>query len=709
MMRAFASRQSRETNQELTMTAPAHKTPAPAARYHLRFTLTPAGYRQETRALMEVIRRGQIDEVAFFVPHGEETSLGLGTAAENRRMVERLKPVFAQLRRHGVTPSLNIWWTVAFSSFPGQARRFRHRFRSAINLNGQPSAVVACPRDEAWRRQVGRMYAVFAALRPARLWIDDDVRMTLRADMQCPCVCEVCLGDLARRLGRPVDRSAFLTAFMADPPNPVREAWLDSLEELEREIVCLLASMVHRISPETHVGLMYSMPEQHWAEGRRWADLVAALGQPTPYSRPVIGPYTEVGAADQASALVNCRLSVAALPPTVTHATEIENYPHSRFAKSARNVRLDLLMGQLMGIREATLNIFRGGGRLDLELRRESIWPELLADTKPRLQALAALNIEPGQAQGVGCFFHEQIGRHVRDAGERGRPIMIYRERPLDAALPLLGIATTYGTAPVTQLSGELPACLEDEQIPTLLSRGVVLDARAAETFIRLGHGALIGLKRRIKDAPSVIETVEDPDFGDYRGDPMNLRWDGPVWQFALRAGARPLSAVRDYTGKRTGHGVIVFENQLGGRIVIYPFDSQFAGAYNMGIAVRPFISASFLGWTRQAQMRAALEWAGRNPLPLFVPRAPSVYPLLIRQPNRLIVGVANLNPDPIPGLELLVDRLPGPAPRIRVLTPDGAWRKVAAPLTRFKNGSALIATGIPLAHLEVAVLRIDG
>jgi hypothetical protein len=679
-------------------------------RYHLRVTLTPEHHKEEEKALWRVIRKARIDEVAFFVPHAEERSPGLGTDAEHRRMAALLKPVFARLRKAGVAPSINPWWTVSFSEFPGLRRDLRDRFTFhwAVGADGRESVSIACPRCPVWRAHARRMYATYARLRPARFWIDDDVRMTGRADLHCACFCEVCLAEMGRRAGRDFARSELLKAILADPPNPVRDAWLDYQRELEREIVAGLAEAVHAVSPETAMGLMHSGFEIHAAEGRRWRELIAALGAPAPMCRPGLGPYSETTAAGFAEGLSGMRFSQAVYPPGTAVAPEIENYPHSRFSKSLAFVRADLDMAQICGVPEATFSIYRFGGRLDLETRREDPWSGLLGALKPRLQAIAALGIRREQARGVALYWHEAAARHTRGVSDEPKPVFLYRERPWDVALPLMGIATQYGSGDVTAFAGEQIACLGADELDRIFSRGVLLDVRAAETLLRMGRGDLAGVAARAADTAASMETIEDPAFGDWAGDVINLRWTSQAWQFKWLKGARVISRLRGYRSEERGHGGVLFENELGGRVVIYPFDSQVRSVVGLGVGFPPLLSPSFICRPRQAQLRAALEWAGRAPLPLLVPEAPTVYPLLAEQVGRLIVGVANLLADPIAALRIRLRAPAFPLRRVRALDADGRWHGCRAAIRGPRKGAVTLDTGLRLNYLEVAILQID-
>lgn len=650
---------------------------ASRVRYHLRVTLTPEHWRQEERALWQVIRRGRIDEVMFFVPHAEERSTGLGTAAENAQMVRVLRPVFRRLRAAGVVPSINIWWTVSFSEFPRYPRdlRGRFRFRWAVSVDGRQSRSAACPRCPAWRAQVQSMYRAYASLRPERIWIDDDVRMTLRADMHCPCFCDDCLAEMACRTGRRMTRPALLKGILADPPNPVRNAWLSYQHELDLAIVREIAHAVHAVSPVTRVCHMHSGSEIHAAEGRRWKDLVDALGQPAPTFRPGIGPYVEVTGPAIAESFNGARLCQATLPPGTAIAPEIENYPHTGFFKSAAVVKADLVLAQLIGIPEMTFSIYRFGGRLDLELKRENPWAALLGDIKPKLQAIADLGIRPDQMRGVGLYWHEDGAQHARGVAGQSKPIFTYRVRPWDQALPLMGMATRYGLGGrVNAFNGEHIECLSADELRSVFSGGVLLDARAAESLIRMGKGAWAGLVRREKDAIGAIETIEDARFGGLPGDVMNNRYASRAYQFRRRPGARVISKVRGYRHEVKGHGVVLYENELGGRVVVVPFDSQEGQTMSLGVGFQCLESPSFICWPRQSQLTAALEWAGRCPLPLRVEGAPLAYPLLAEQADRCVVGVVNLMPDPVESLRFRVARPGFGVRRIRVLDEQGRW-----------------------------------
>jgi hypothetical protein len=307
----------------------------------------------------------------------------------------------------------------------------------------------------------------------------------------------------------------------------------------------------------------------------------------------------------------------------------------------------------------------------------------------------------------VGLGWHEDVCRHARVSPDVGKPVFLYRQRPWDSALPLLGFATCYGQdREVTALSAELPEAFTDEQIKQIFSRGVLLDARAADSMLRRGMGELVGIDARADNARAVIESLDDPKFASYAGESMMMRANGIPWQFRLRPEARVISKLRGYRGEETGHGAFVYENSLGGRVAVLPYDSQGEG-FLLGIVTNTLTSPTFLCFPRQAQMLRVLDWLGRRPVPLFVPGAPNVFPLLIEQPDRSIVAVANLCSDPIEGLTLRLAPPRFPVRRIRSLGTTGAWQKCAAKLTRPSDGTITLRTGLDVDHFDAAIIEL--
>ena len=87
---------------------------------------------------------------------------------------------------------------------------------------------------------------------------------------------------------------------------------------------------------------------------------------------------------------------------------------------------------------------------------------------------------------------------------------------------------------------------------------------------------------------------------------PMTIRMECPPRQFELLPGTRGISNVHAFDGTQVGHGIILFENELGGRTIVVPYDGQ-QGA----IANSMFTSVS-----RQKQFNAIVHYLNRDAAP---------------------------------------------------------------------------------------------
>ena len=101
------------------------------------------------------------------------------------------------------------------------------------------------------------------------------------------------------------------------------------------------------------------------------------------------------------------------------------------------------------------------------------------------------------------------------------------------------------------------------------------------------------------------------------------------------------------------------------------------------------------------------LEWLNRGPLPLFVPQAPTIYPLLIRQENRLIVSVTNLLPDPVENLSFELGRPGIEMAGVERLRDDGSWETLSDASIEAPDpqGRVAVRTSVTIPYLETAVL----
>ena len=142
--------------------------------------------------------------------------------------------------------------------------------------------------------------------------------------------------------------------------------------------------------------------------------------------------------------------------------------------------------------------------------------------------------------------------------------------------------------------------------------------------------------------------------------------------------------------------GMVLFENGLGGRVAVYPFD--FSVGMNKG----------FMNWRRRHQLQRVVRWLGRDRVDLFVDGGAWMMPLRRDYPNYTFVAVLNFETDPWEAVTLTFDWA-GPADGIRfeLIDADGSFKPIQ-PLALKSSGQNVAAEfALRVGPLDFAVWRI--
>lgn len=123
---------------------------------------------------------------------------------------------------------------------------------------------------------------------------------------------------------------------------------------------------------------------------------------------------------------------------------------------------------------------------------------------------------------------------------------------------------------------------LSEEEVMKLLHKGLVLDGSAARILVQRGFGKFLGVEENFEpqQPPSTEEVLDIADMEDLAG--LNL-YNFLAWPAGSEGGAyftyKPLRGSEVITNYR-GHenlpaqpGIVRYENELGGRIVIMPLN----------------------------------------------------------------------------------------------------------------------------------------
>lgn len=394
--------------------------------------------------------RGACDEVWF------STGISFPPMEWHREHVARLARYAADLRRAGIVPSLQFQATLGHGdSFGGTPEEMAGRtWRGFTGPTGIECKACNCPRDPAFLayvREVARLYA--AAIRPAWLWIDDDLRVNNHRPAvarEIGCWCPTCLKAFAEcpesgrwpSIAADCRRNGYASlreAISADPA--LRSAWerfsFDSIAEVARAI----AEETHAVSPETRFGYQHG-PWPNDSQLAIFRALREAGGGRAVGSRPGGGSYYDLdpnGPVRKALVSARQRRDLGDPDWIDTWLPEIETYPRAFASRTARGILLEAIASLAYGMNGLSAlvmdtraetddwyseNILAplAAGRELLELYREAnlgtvpagldVPPELPLDGVYKY-ALAGVSVIPGPGRAFGAMTQKDAALNV--------------------------------------------------------------------------------------------------------------------------------------------------------------------------------------------------------------------------------------------------------------------------------------------------------
>lgn len=566
-------------------------------RYILRYYIDP-GFHEDDRIveLVDFCHKGKVAEVMFFY-NPEELYCGYPDYDEREKWFQLAAKVKKALTAHGLEMSVNPWTTTGHLS---RGRKFGPEQRSIqplVGENGLVSPITACPLDPEWQQQLGDLFAAIAGrIAPTTIWVEDDWRLhNHEPEMNFGgCCCPLHLKRFGDRLGQVVSREELLANVLAPgTPHPWRSIWLELWRDSLVEPARYLEQRVHAANPQVKLGLMSSVPDIHSVEGRDWAQLANAFSPSRPLQlRPHLPPYTELRALTTPPSIT--RQTIAYAPPGTLIYPELENSPRcGRYSKSARYSAWECLHSACYGSRGITINhydMMGNGVALDRDFDR------MLAETKPRLDAVSQLNLDDRNAEGIDVLalpdvsFHAECSRNDSFFG-LFKPSQLWSE-----VFYLLGIShritTSIDASRPVAVSGQTLNAVSDAALLRLLSGRVILDAEAAEIVLRRGFGNLAGITsaawQTLNTVGYAYEEIISEDAAYYGlGHPRMSaqRCSMRLWRMEPMASAEVVTVVHKFDHQALSPGMVKFSNERGGTVMTlaYPLGEGqfFVGFFN--------------------------------------------------------------------------------------------------------------------------------
>ncbi len=552
-----------------------------------------------TAQLMKLIDSAPVDEVMFFY-FGEEQNNGHETLEQVQAWIDASRPYREALKERGVAVSLNPWHTLLHSD-SGRRLKDGQNWQNMVDPNGRAAQAVVCPLDANWQAYYLETLKRYARAGFRVVWIDDDIRYHNHHPLEWGgCFCPQHVDEFNRRAGTTASREEIIRACLAPgEPHPWREIWLDMWQDTQLEFLAKCRLTLE--AGGAKMGLMSSLMEAHSAEGRRWADWWKTFsGENAPVHRPHFWAYSDAPGSHLIHGIAHLDQNRSIQPAEIESGPEIENFAYGRWNKSFRQTFAQMAVAHILGATNLNVSLFDFmGNRLADDPERTAFLKRIC----PNLDFLAEQFPMSLRSVGVGVPWSEDLGRKIHLPENATWRDLQVASRGWAYWLGAAGMAfSARAQETVNALAGESAWGFDADQIRAWLARGLLLDGVAAEILVQRGFGHLMGIQSaRMVTQNDLLYSIESGADALYPQISVNNKpHTKKILQASLADGAQLVSHLLDPAQNVIGHGAFTFENELGGRVAVIP--------WNANVSETPLMDAH-----RAAQLRSLVRWLARD------------------------------------------------------------------------------------------------
>ncbi len=588
--------------------------------YMLRVVIFESFWERQLADIIEVCRKARIEEV-LFLEQSHQIAMVPYPLEKHRRMADIYKKMAGTLRSHGIVYSINLAtlighsdarvedeWVLPFQKFVGDDLREAH-----ANY---------CILDEGWQDYAAQVCSIYGSTQPDKMYIDDDFR-SLNHTTLLGCFCPIHAARTAKACSMELTPQSLFDHIRGSEEIDyyVREAWIRVNFDSQLEAARRMRLAAEEVSPLTRLGLMNSGEPSHSVQGRDMDLLLREFSGSTrrPLSRPAGGYYSDMIHGQMFESHQWMALSIHQIGNDVQITSEVENWPHTRFTKSVHCTRMQMELHALAGAEDFTLNVY---DYLATPYEQESGFTEMLRSMKDKLSIIQRAR-KGKQAVGFGLPWHRNTA--AKSAGTRGYIADLMPNREIDHLLAQFGLPTQFTPARGNALLGDAVQAYDDHEIRTFLSGGLLIDGTALDHLCARGFGQLLGCRTIGMLPHAAVERLDPNEFsGAFAGNNLLTNWfnldkEGKyVYQLELSEGARAISTLLDCELHEVAPGTVVYENELGGRIAVFPV---------------PITTSTWKFRSRAYQVGKVAGWLMFDELPLWIEDSPNVGPFYYVDP----------------------------------------------------------------------------
>ena len=237
------------------------------------------------------------------------------------------------------------------------------KWTTIVDAFGTRTQMSHCPRQTEFLRYLSDVYATYAEVCQPRIsWIDDDLRITHHSPARMLCFCDTCIEEFNKQYGGKWTRESLTAAMDANADGgALRKQWIEFSQQSLALVAEAVAEGVHRVSPDSKVGIQQVNFHRELLEGRDWNKSYAAIERVTgkdATSRPGNGFYDDDNPFGMLNKAYDMARQIRRLSPSVKEiVAEVEGYRHYATGKSPHGLCVESMLYLTMGVTQLSYAI----------------------------------------------------------------------------------------------------------------------------------------------------------------------------------------------------------------------------------------------------------------------------------------------------------------------------------------------------------------
>ena len=511
------------------------------------------------------------DEVAMYIT--DDIFPKLSPLEDKRKQVEIFKKCSEQLRLRGCSVGMNVW--PSLNLYPVERAHFPDMPRM-VGINGEAIEDLACPISDEFIDYMCQKYTVLAKGKPDFIWVDDDCRFTHMGG-EYPCFCDNCVKGF--KDGAFKTREELVEKLNLPQNRELRIEWCSYGADRLAKLCKALRAAVDKVDPDIDLALMTVGATHTTFAGDYINKCMKALRSRR--GRPGHDLYSDRSLDKLMWKSLEVGRQVLEYPETTTDILwEEDSHPQGHLIKSFKTRQNEVSLALMAGCTGIAFNHAAMSGNIDERLGREV--DELYA-LRPRWEKFLKFAKDLKWC-GMWPLYSWFLTAKAKPeyAWLKENPFGDEKNDNCDISLPgkigPFGIALTtdYSDSSATLLSGKTLTALEPEELKTIFSGNVYMDASALSALEELGLSKWAGVKINPTDYQSKPCIMTEHSFNkDFTKHAYRVTHATETHTLI------PLDNSVEWLGYRAdvfGEGdlcyISKYENSLGGKVIVNAYDA---------------------------------------------------------------------------------------------------------------------------------------